>query len=105
MKGFCVEALVALLLVAATPVAAAPTGQTKVTCKNTSSGVSWQIAIDYDKSTVDSNSAQIDTTEISWHDPKDNGNYSLDRATGKLTVILGSSTGGYFIWDQCDVKN
>ncbi|HEY1735887.1 MAG TPA: hypothetical protein VGG12_04510 [Methylovirgula sp.] len=105
MKVFYALGFAASVLVAATPALAGPTGQKMVTCKNTSSGVSWQIAIDYDKGTVDSNSAQIGTDQISWHDPKDNGNYSLDTTTGKLTVILGSSTGGYFVWDQCDVKN
>ncbi len=105
MKVFYAQGLAALMLVAATPVIAAPTGEKTLTCKNTTSGTTWQIKIDYEKSMVDSNSARIGDTEISWHDPSDNGNYSLDTTTGKLTVILGSSTGGYFVWDQCDVKN
>ena len=60
-----------------------------------SSGASWQIKVDYDRSTVDSNPARVSDAEISWHDADDSGNYTLDRKSGKLTVIVPSSTGGY----------
>jgi hypothetical protein len=72
-----------------------------VICVNPVSGTTWQIKIDYDQATVDSNPAQVSDAEISWHDAKDGGNYTLDRRSGKLTVIVASSTGGYFLHDQC----
>jgi hypothetical protein len=72
-----------------------------VTCVNPVSGTTWQIKIDYDQSTVDSNPAQVSDAEISWHDATDGGNYTLDRRSGNLTVVVASSTGGYFLHDQC----
>lgn len=74
-----------------------------ITCANTTSGASWQIRIDYDKSTVDSNPAEISSTEINWHDAKDGGNYSLDRKSGDLTMIVASSTGGYVLHHRCNL--
>ena len=50
---------------------------------------------------MDSNPAPISDAEISWHDKTDGGNYTLDRKSGKLTVIIASSTGGYFLYDRC----
>ena len=76
-----------------------------VICTNPFSGASWQIAIDYDLKTVDSNPANIDETEISWRDAKDGWNYMLDRKSGALTVILASATGGNFLHDQCRLPN
>ncbi len=76
-----------------------------VTCTNPFSGTTWQIRIDYDRGTVDSNPARISDAEISWHDAKDGGNYTLDRASGKLTVVVASSTGGYFLYDQCKLQH
>jgi hypothetical protein len=81
--------------------AEAPRGETAVTCTNVSSGANWQIRIDYDKGTVDSNPARISDAQISWHDASDGGNYTLDRKSEKLTVIVASSTGGYFIYHRC----
>jgi len=83
--------------------AAAPT--TSVTCTNPYSGTSWQIEIDYARGTVDANPAKISADSISWHDPHDGGNYTLDRASGALTVIVASSTGGYFLHDRCKLTN
>ena len=80
-------------------------GETAITCSNPASGTSWQITIDYDRSMVDSNPAQVSDTKISWHDAKDGGNYTLDRKSGDLTVIVASSTGGYFIYDRCKLGN
>jgi hypothetical protein len=76
-----------------------------VTCTNPFSGASWQIAIDYDLNTVDSNPASIDQAEISWRDAKDGWRYTLDRKSGALTVILASATGGNFLHDQCQLPN
>ncbi len=79
----------------------AQAGEIAMTCTNPSSGASWQIAIDFDRGTVDSNPARITETEISWRDAKDGWRYGLDRKTGKLTVVLASATGGNFLYDQC----
>jgi hypothetical protein len=76
-----------------------------ITCTNPVSGASWQLRIDYDKQTVDSNPASISDGEISWHDPTDGGNYTLDRKSGKLRVIIASSTAGHFLYDQCRPEN
>jgi hypothetical protein len=85
--------------------AAPAVGDTAMTCTNPSSGASWQIKIDYDRSTVDSNPARIRDADISWRDAKDGGNYTLDRKSGNLTVVVASSTGGYFLYDRCRLDN
>jgi hypothetical protein len=72
-----------------------------VTCVNPSSGTTWEINIDYSRSTVDENPASISESEIAWRDRKDRWNYTLDRKTGQLTVIVASSTGGYMQFDRC----
>jgi hypothetical protein len=72
-----------------------------ITCTNPFSGTTWQIAIDYDRATVDANPAQVSDTEISWRDAKDGSSYKLDRRSGNLTVTVASSTGGYFLHDRC----
>jgi hypothetical protein len=84
---------------------AAHAGAVSVTCTNPYSGANWQIAIDYDRKTVDSNPARIDELEISWRDPKDGWNYTLDRKSGNLTVVLASATGGNFLYDHCRLTN
>jgi hypothetical protein len=76
-------------------------GEIAVTCTNVASGSNWQIKIDYDRGTVDSNPARISDAQISWHDASDGGNYTLDRKSEKLTVIVASSTGGYFLYHRC----
>ena len=76
-----------------------------MTCTNSASGASWQIRIDYGTGTVDSNPARISAGKIAWHDATDGGNYTLDRASGKLTVIVASSTGGYFLYHYCRHEN
>jgi hypothetical protein len=81
-----------------------PRGEAAVTCTNVASGTDWQIKIDYDKATVDSNPARISDAEISWHEPADGGNYRLDRKSEKLTVIVASSTGGYFLYHRCRLQ-
>ena len=80
-------------------------GATIMTCTNPASGASWQIRIDYDRGTVDSNPARMSDTQISWHDAADGGNYTLDRKSGNLTVIVASSTGGFFLYDRCKPDN
>jgi hypothetical protein len=80
-------------------------GEIAVTCTNPFSGASWRIAIDFDRGTVDSNPARIGDTEISWRDANDGWRYTLDRKSGKLTVVLASATGGNFLYDQCKLPN
>ena len=84
---------------------AAVLGESAITCINPASGATWQIVIDYERGAVDSNPARISAATISWHDAKDGGNYTLDRKSGALTVIVASSTGGYFLYDRCRLDN
>lgn len=107
LKAKLVVALAGLAFAAIGPAKAhaAPLGQAAVTCTNPASGAHWQIKIDYDHRTVDAYPARIGDAEISWHDVSDGGNYTLDRASGKLTVVVASSTGGYFLYDRCELKN
>jgi len=79
-------------------------GETAITCTNSVSGSSWQIMIDYRKATVDSYTAAITRAEVSWFDPKDGGNYRLDRKSGDLTASVASSTGGYFRRSRCSLE-
>jgi len=83
------------------PISGAAEPATILTCTNPVSGYHWQIKVDFERSTVDSNPARITSTEISWRDGTDGGNYTLDRKSGDLTVIVASSTGGYFLHDRC----
>lgn len=85
--------------------AEAPRGEKTITCTNPASGASWEIKIDYDRRTVDSNPARIGDAEITWRDLKDGWNYTLDRKTGNLTVIIASATGGNFLYDRCKLEN
>ena len=82
-----------------------PRGETAITCTNLASGTNWQIKVDYDKGTVDSNPASISAGQIAWHDAADGGNYTLDRKSAKLTVVVASSTGGYFLYHRCQLEN
>jgi|ERR1700690_838949 len=79
-------------------------GEHMITCTNLVSGTSWQITINFDRNTVDANPARISATRISWHAAADGGNYTLDRKSGELTVVVASSTGGYFLHDRCRLK-
>jgi hypothetical protein len=83
----------------------ADAAESAVTCTNPASGARWQIRIDYERSTVDSYAARITEAKISWHDASDGGNYTLDRKSGNLTVVIASSTGGYFLFDRCTLEN
>jgi len=89
----------------ATAHAEAQRGEIEITCANLTSGASWQIKIDYDHSTVDSNPARISDAEISWRDAKDGWYYRLDRKSGNLTVTLASATGGNFLYDRCKLEH
>jgi hypothetical protein len=89
----------------ATADAEAQRGEIEITCANLTSGASWQIKIDYDHNTVDSNPARISDAEISWRDAKDGWYYRLDRKSGNLTVTLASATGGNFLYDRCKLEH
>lgn len=84
----------------AAPASAQPAA-TVLSCTNPASGATWQIHVDFARRMVDANAARISDDTIAWHDAKDGGNYALDRKTGKLTVTVASSTGGYFLYDHC----
>jgi hypothetical protein len=94
------------LAVAGAPAIAteAPRGEVAITCTNVASGAKFQIRIDYDRSTVDTNPAEISADKISWRDER-RWNYRLDRTSGDLTIILASSTGGSFLYDRCKLEN
>ena len=85
-------------------VRAAPSGQKTIICTNPSSGANWQIKVDYDHSTVDTLPAEISDAQIAWH-TAGGENYKLDRKSGNLTVIVASSTGGYFLHDTCKIDD
>ena len=78
--------------------------QTNITCTNPTSGANWQIKIDYEGKTVDSNPADFSDTKISWRE-KGGVNYTLDRKSGNLTVVFASSTAGHFLYDRCELEN
>jgi len=80
-------------------------GEQTITCTNLASGASWRITINFNANTVDANPARISATRISWHAAADGGNYTLDRKSGELTVVIASSTGGYFLHDRCRLND
>ncbi len=79
-------------------------GEKAIICTNPASGANWQIKVDYDRHTVDSHPADIGDAQISWH-TAEGENYALDRKSGHLTVTVASSTGGYFLHDQCKLDD
>lgn len=79
-------------------------GKIAVTCTNPVSGTSWQISIDFENATVDSNRAEITDAKIAWFDPADGSNNTLDRKSGALTAVVASSTGGYFRHGSCGLE-
>ncbi len=97
-------ATVGLAIAFSATAGAAPTGEKAITCTNPASGANWQIKVDYDHNTVDSHPAQISEAQISWQ-TADGENYKLDRKSGNLTVIVASSTGGYFLHDTCKLDD
>src|ERR1700685_1078712 len=78
-----------------------PHGERAITCVNKSSGTTWQIKVDYDHSTVDTNPARISDAKIDWRDANDGWRYTLDLKSGDLTVILASSMGGNSYFHRC----
>jgi len=82
-----------------------PSGITAVNCTNTVSHAPMQIHIDFTKHIVNADPAQIGDAEITWHDDKEHANYTLNRKTGMLESVIPSSTGGYFLHYQCDLRD
>jgi hypothetical protein len=76
-------------------------GARAITCMNKSSGTTWQIKVDYDRSTVDANPASISDSTVAWRDAKDGWRYTLDLKSGDLTVVLASSMGGNMYFHRC----
>jgi hypothetical protein len=70
-------------------------------CTNSKSGTTWEVKVDYDRSTADSFPAEIGGSQIVWHDTLHGGYYYLDRASGALTFRNASSTGGYSTHHTC----
>jgi hypothetical protein len=104
-KAVIAAAMAYLLLIGAfvTPVRSLETqqGQREITCVNSSSGARWQIEVDYDQKTVDTNPATIGDSRIAWRDAKDGWRYSLDLKTGELYVVFASSMGGNTYFHRC----
>lgn len=94
----------AILSIAGICCAAAADATSTVTCTNTVSHAPMQIRIDFAKRMVNADPAQIGDAEISWHDDKEHANYTLNRKTGMLDAVIPSSTGGYFLHYQCDLR-
>jgi hypothetical protein len=78
-------ALAVIAVMAGAPASSAepPRGEKAITCMNKSSGTTWQINVDYDHDTVDTNPATITD------------------ATGDLTVVFASSMGGNMYFHRC----
>lgn len=70
-------------------------------CTNPKSGTAWEVKLDYDRGTADSFPAEITESQIAWHDTLHGGYYYLDRASGALTFLNASSTGGYATHHTC----
>ncbi len=97
--------ILAAVMVPSVGAAPAEPAVTALTCTNPSSGFTWQISVDYANRTVDSYPASISVAAISWHNDKDGNTYTLDRASGKLTQVYASSTGGSMLFNSCLVKS
>ena len=95
-------------ITAAWAVSLAPTDAhaktTVLDCTNPSSGTTWNVAVDFDRRLVDSFPADITDSSITWRDTLHGGTYEFDRVTGQLTMRNASSTGGYFLHDQCRAR-
>jgi len=107
--GFAVTLALAVATVAASigAVGAQPGRQSKdeqiskFQCTNPKSGATWNVNVDYDRSTVDSFPAEITNSQIAWHDTSHGGFYYLDRTSGALTFKNATSNGGYALHHTC----
>jgi hypothetical protein len=92
-----------IVIVSAAAAGQAPAGGEPSTlrCTNPYSGATWDVAIDPKRRTADSFPADITDRSIEWRDLARGGRYEFDRASGDLTVVYASSTGGFFLKDKC----
>jgi hypothetical protein len=51
-------------------------------CTNPKSATTWEVIVDYDRSTADSFPTEISGSQIVWHGTLHGGYYYLDRASG-----------------------
>jgi hypothetical protein len=100
-RWYLLASAILLLSGAAQPAEFLRGGTVTYRCTNPASSATWVIEIDLERQVADSYLASISDRQITWHNTGDAGNYYLDRATGRLTVIRASSTGGYAIFDIC----
>jgi hypothetical protein len=103
--GFAVTLALAVATVAASigAVGAQPGRQSKddFQCTNPKSGTTWDVNVDYDRSTANSFPAEITNSQIAWHDTSHGGYYYLDRVSGALTFKNATTTGGYTLHHTC----
>jgi len=101
---FFAESLALLLCLASPARCATPKHVVTLICTNPFSHVTWPLHIDFYRHTVDSTPAQIGSSAISWFGSTHGRHYTLNRNTGRLTVVIASSTGGYFLHDHCAIS-
>lgn len=70
-------------------------------CANTESGARWTLQFDSANATVDGYPATVGQRLIAWHDTQDQGFYTLDRSSGDLKIVRGSSMGGWELHAIC----
>jgi hypothetical protein len=103
--GFTVTLTLAVATLAASigAVGAQPGRQSKddFQCTNPKSGTTWDVNVDYDRSTANSFPAEITNSQIAWHDTSHGGYYYLDRVSGALTFKNATTTGGYTLHHTC----
>jgi hypothetical protein len=99
--GMSIAAVIALAFATGTGADPAGIDPTTLRCTNPFSGATWDVAIDPARRTAGSFPADITGKSIEWHDSVRGGRYEFDRTSGDLTVAYASSTGGFFVKDQC----
>lgn len=104
-RSLSYAAIIAMAGIRCAAAADEPSTFTSVTCTNTVSHAAMQIRIDFTKRTVNADPARIGDSQITWHDAKEQANYTLDRKTGRLDAVIPSSTGGYFLHYQCTLPD
>jgi hypothetical protein len=106
----CIFASLALALAGCHPRAtpetfAIPTPAATIACVNRDNGFAWTVRLDPAARAVDGWPARFEARRISWRNSADGGAYELDRASGALTIVRASSTGGYMSFDSCTARS
>ena len=99
------ESVAVLLCVASPARCATPKHVVTFICTNPFSHVTWPIYIDCYRHMVNSSPARVSAGSISWFGAKHGQHFTLNRSTGTLTVVVASSTGGYFLHDHCAISS